>query len=120
MPYHFSFIFVTVGASCKTQLDELSAKVATLEAENGSLRKSLEDSHTATSRAKTSLRLKTEEFEEALAEQEKLATKATDAAKLVSEELDAQLRLDKSIDTDIFSKCWICTTFDVSYDDFAV
>ena len=94
-----------VEASAQARINDLTAKVEILTAETESLRKSLEESHKASSKAKKELKLKIKESEDALAEQEKLAINATEDAQLVRKELDAELDFNKYLDSEIISKC---------------
>ena len=94
-----------VEASAQTQINDLSAKVEILTAETESLQKSLEDNAMANSKAEKELKLKIKDSEEALAEQERLATDAAEATKLVRQELDTELNFSKYLDTEIVSKC---------------
>ena len=103
--------FATAESSSKAKLDELSAKFATLEAKKGSLKKSLDESHTTAIKAESALKTKAEEFRKAMAEKDKLVDHAQGAAKAAKEELAEQLRLEKIFHDEIFGKLGICTTF---------
>ena len=101
----FFYVLVIVEASAKARIKDLSAKVEILTAEMESLRKSLEKNAMASSKAEKELKLRIKDSEEALAEQERLATDAMEATKLVRQELDTELNFSKYLDTEIVSKC---------------
>ncbi|XP_051209519.1 uncharacterized protein [Lolium perenne] len=88
-------------ASDKAKLNDLSAKRATLEAENESMKRSLDVSHEAESKGQLELKTKSKEFEKILAEKNELVSKCQEATKTVGKELDDHLELAGRIDHEI-------------------